>query len=206
MNHGTNTTPTKAHTNGPFWTPYLVSNSIKGENYMETIKGINPIIKICEKCNFGCSYCYYSTFNHDPKRKTMSEKMVLEIVRQAAMYNKTFGDNYINICWHGGEPLLYGTERFEKLLESVTQLLNEIKIDFSYSLQTNGYLIDKEWADIFKKYGVMIGVSIDGTEEINDSQRGIDGKPVTRTILDNIQYIRDNGTFSWHIISNYEHA
>jgi len=38
-------------------------------------------------------------------------------------------------------------------------------------LQTNGTLIDQEWAELFKKFGFGVGVSLDGYKEINDSNR-----------------------------------
>ncbi|MEK4513309.1 SPASM domain-containing protein [Paenibacillus sp. FSL K6-2524] len=39
------------------------------------------------------------------------------------------------------------------------------------SLQTNGTLITKEWAAFFKKNEFLIGVSLDGTQQIHDSRR-----------------------------------
>ena len=41
----------------------------------------------------------------------------------------------------------------------------------SNALQTNGVLIDDNWAQLFREYNWLLGVSLDGPEEINDLYR-----------------------------------
>jgi len=41
----------------------------------------------------------------------------------------------------------------------------------SQSIQTNGTLIDRRWCDLFRKYNVDIGLSLDGPPDVHDSRR-----------------------------------
>src|SRR5262249_42638893 len=44
-------------------------------------------------------------------------------------------------------------------------------VDVVHRIQTNATLIDQEWCDLFAKGGIQVGVSLDGPEDLNDSQR-----------------------------------
>ena len=41
----------------------------------------------------------------------------------------------------------------------------------SNALQTNAVLLDKNWCDLFREYQWLLGVSLDGPEEVNDRYR-----------------------------------
>lgn len=49
------------------------------------------------------------------------------------------------------------------------QLASDVELNFT--LQTNGISIDKAWIDLFEKYNIGIGVSIDGPKEYHDKYR-----------------------------------
>src|SRR5207253_80463 len=42
---------------------------------------------------------------------------------------------------------------------------------FTYTVQTNATLINDEWIRLFKRHGVVVGVSIDGPAFIHDHHR-----------------------------------
>ena len=53
----------------------------------------------------------------------------------------------------------------------------------SYYVQTNGTLINDEWAEFFKENNFLVGLSMDGYREINDLNRiDINGKGTFQTV------------------------
>lgn len=80
-----------------------------------------------------------------------------------------------NIAFQGGEPTLAGLEFYRKVIWNVWYY-NHKRLPVTYALQTNGYALDEEWCRFFKEHGFLIGLSIDGTEEIHNTYRkGKDG-------------------------------
>ena len=45
------------------------------------------------------------------------------------------------------------------------------KLDVHFAIQTNGTLIDREWAGFLAQNGFLTGLSLDGTKEVNDRFR-----------------------------------
>lgn len=74
------------------------------------------------------------------------------------------------IGFHGGEPLLYGKERFIKLCNDFIDRWPK-NVQLKFSIQTNGLLLDEEWVRILQKYKVDLGISIDGPKAFNDIYR-----------------------------------
>jgi len=75
------------------------------------------------------------------------------------------------VIFHGGEPLLFGRDRFEQLLTQVAQVGNRTKCYIRYFLTTNGILLDDNWAKLLAAYDVSCTISIDGPENIHDRAR-----------------------------------
>lgn len=123
---------------------------------------------VSEDCNLACDYCYYSTCGGKPGGEIQRvEEAVLEsFIRNVMERNKRSA----SFAWQGGEPLLAGLDFFEKVIE-LQQKYTPPQMIIANSLQTNGTLITKEWAEFFKKHGFLIGVSLDGVQDIHDSHR-----------------------------------
>lgn len=115
-------------------------------------------------CNLDCTYCWA------PDRVIQS-KMLLSIVERT-LKNLYSNPNitHIDFCWLTGEPLVMGLEYYKEVVE-LCDKLKPVTINISFSLQTNGTLLNEEWAIFFKKKDFVIGVSIDGPKEIHDKQR-----------------------------------
>jgi uncharacterized protein len=113
-------------------------------------------------CPARCSYCWSS----EPGSPVMGIDTVHDVVEWA----KTVGNDRVTITFHGGEPLLAGAEYYKKALPMISDGLEHLKPQFA--LQSNLWLMTPELADILAAYRIPIGSSIDGPEEITDSQRG----------------------------------
>ena len=131
------------------------------------------IIKIASRCNINCTYCYMYNLGDDSYKnqpKFISQKTIDEAVKKIGEHCKANNVTKFTFIFHGGEPLLMPKDKFVEMVEKM-EVLNNEGITVSYSLQTNAILIDEEWCTIFDKYNIGVGVSIDGTKEINDKNR-----------------------------------
>jgi len=121
-------------------------------------------------CNLDCAYCFYLDRTSDPYQtlpsRTMTEETLEHLVDSFLFYS------YPNsiFAFQGGEPTLAGLGFYRKLV----QLQKERGRDghnVSNSLQTNGMLIDEEWCKLFRDYNWLIGISLDGPQQIHDTYR-----------------------------------
>lgn len=128
------------------------------------------VFKIAEVCNFACPYCFMfsgKNKNAQIRQPLVSKKIIVETVQCLEEYlRRDIGIKRLEVILHGGEPLLLGPERMIFLLEQF-QRLPQVRM----SMQTNGSLIDENWIKIFEKYGLSVGVSLDGYPEIQNKTK-----------------------------------
>lgn len=96
----------------------------------------------------------------------MSDKLLEEYIAQ---YIEANDIDTVTFCWHGGEPLLAGIKFYEKAIYYQKKYAKGKKIE--NTLQTNGLLINDEWCKFFKRNNLLVGISIDGPEDIHDTYR-----------------------------------
>lgn len=126
------------------------------------------IIKPTFNCNFRCSYCYLSnTVKADTN--VIGVDVVKSLIKQVVEYVSKRPRKSVTLLWHGGEPLLWGIEKYKEIF-AYTESFEDI-LHFRHSIQTNLSLIDEEYIQLFKNYDVRVGFSLDGVKEINDCQR-----------------------------------
>ncbi len=129
---------------------------------------------IGSRCNMRCTYCYYldKSLQYDSDytpRTIMSDEVLREYIKQYIEANDV---PVVSFCWHGGEPLLAGVKFYEKALYYQQKYANGKKIE--NALQTNSLLINDEWCSLFRRGNFLLGVSLDGPQDIHDSFR-LDG-------------------------------
>lgn len=131
---------------------------------------LNLLIKPASSlCNMRCKYCFYGDVSERRSFDSfgmMSENTLETLVKRAFEY----ADDRLCFAFQGGEPTLAGIDFYRKLIDLEKQY-NTKNIAVSNSIQTNGYLIDDEWAEFFAKNGFLVGLSLDGTKEAHDSIR-----------------------------------
>ena len=118
-------------------------------------------------CNLNCTYCFYldKAELFEPGKHRMSDEVLENLIRQVM---KQSGDE-VSITWQGGEPTLMGLPFFKKVIEFETKY-GQRKV-VGNGLQTNGLLLNEEWADFLKEYNFLVGISLDGPKHIHDHYR-----------------------------------
>ena len=73
-------------------------------------------------------------------------------------------------AFQGGEPTLAGIDFFRRLV-SLQQRYGRPGQTVGNSIQTNGVLLDGAWCDLLRQYNFLVGLSIDGPEDVHDAYR-----------------------------------
>jgi len=93
-------------------------------------------------------------------------------------------------AFQGGEPTLAGLPFFEKLVEFQKQYGRDGQ-SVSNALQTNAMLLDKNWCDLFRAYQWLLGVSLDGPEEVNDLYRfNKEGRGTWKRVMQSVELLK----------------
>ncbi len=149
-------------------------------------KMIIPVIKVVGmSCNLRCTYCFYHA-RDQLVGNVMSLSLVEKFIRE---YLELFSGE-ICLNWHGGEPLLAGVEFFEKVVEYESQYAGP-QHKIQNTIQTNGILINDNWAKFFKRNDFGVGVSIDGDQQSHDRFRKTkNNRGSFRRVLKGIETLR----------------
>lgn len=140
-------------------------------------------------CNLDCTYCFYLEKENlyiNNKNWRMSGDVLRSYVKQ---YIETQDVPVVTFAWQGGEPTLLGVDFFEKVVELQREYSNGKKIENTF--QTNGVLLDDDWCEFFKENDFLIGLSIDGPEEIHDRYRVFKGgQPSFAKVMNGLEYLQ----------------
>ena len=120
-------------------------------------------------CNLDCQYCFFLSKEllYATKRQQMNEETLATYV---AEYLAASPDGEVTMLWQGGEPTLRGLPFFRTLVK-LCERYRRPGQHVVHAMQTNGTLIDEEWAEFLKANDVLVGVSIDGPEPYHDAYR-----------------------------------
>jgi uncharacterized protein len=131
------------------------------------------IVKLHSRCNLSCTYCYvYESIDQSWRNQplTMSAHTVEVLAGRIRDHATRHQLETIQVVLHGGEPLLAGHDAVEAALHAIHAAVPAGTVP-RFSVQTNGVLLDQQFLDIFHRYGVRVGVSIDGGAAANDRHR-----------------------------------
>ena len=120
-------------------------------------------------CNLDCKYCFFLSkemlYPNDKLRMPYDElegyiKQLLESHRTPT----------VTVAWQGGEPTLMGIDFYRRSIAYVRKYQKPGQ-RVEYTFQTNGVLLDDDWAAFFKAHDVLVGLSVDGPRDIHDAYR-----------------------------------
>ena len=122
------------------------------------------------QCNLDCDYCFFLSKEllYPDSRFRMDDETLERYVRQLVEAHARVPE--VTIAWQGGEPTLMGLDFFRRSVELAGKYLQPGQRAV-HTIQTNGTLIDAEWARFFAEHDFLVGISIDGPREIHDAYR-----------------------------------
>lgn len=151
-------------------------------------------------CNLDCEYCYYlekTELYPQTNNFKMTEEILEEYIKQ---YINSQPGPVVNFGWQGGEPTLRGLDFFEKAI-SLQKKYAPSGWKIENFIQTNGVLIDDQWAKFFKKNNFLVGVSLDGPAELHNKYRkDKKGKKTHHKVLAGIKKLKEYGV-TYNILS-----
>jgi len=117
-------------------------------------------------CNLRCKYCFYCDVA--ARRDVFSlGKMEISTAERLIKSALDFADGCsVAFAFQGGEPLIAGLDYFREFT-SLVKKYNEKNSEIFYSIQTNGTLVDDDWARFFRENKFLVGLSLDGDYEVN---------------------------------------
>jgi uncharacterized protein len=120
-------------------------------------------------CNLDCEYCFFLSKEmlYPGDRFRMADDLLETYIRQLLESHRTPD---VSVAWQGGEPTMMGLDFFRRSVELVDKHRKPGQ-RISYTIQTNGTLLDDDWAVFFKENDFLVGVSVDGTEPLHDAYR-----------------------------------
>ena len=131
------------------------------------------VVKVASRCNLNCNYCYVYNKGDDSFRSqppVMDRATVSALLSRVLTYNQEQKLRRVMFVFHGGEPLLAGEEFFRYFVREAAAVFRG-RVKPSYSMQTNGTLLNQDWYALFRELKISFGVSLDGPPEVNDRSR-----------------------------------
>jgi uncharacterized protein len=136
-------------------------------------RGLHVIAKpIGPVCNIACEYCFYlrkESLYPKGEQWRMSDDTLEAYVRQYIEAQPNSVDQ-IDFAFQGGEPTLMGLDFFRRVVR-FQQKHGRSGLRIHNSLQTNGIRLDDEWCGFLREHNFLVGLSMDGPEDLHDRYR-----------------------------------
>jgi len=133
------------------------------------MQNLNLLLKPASgSCNLKCGYCFYADVQSNRHRGNLG--MMRRETVEALIGNAMKEAKQVLFGFQGGEPTLWGLDNFKFFTETVDKL-NTDGVKIIYTLQTNGTMINDDWAAFFKRHNFLIGLSLDGPRQLHEANR-----------------------------------
>ncbi|MBR4644489.1 MAG: anaerobic sulfatase-maturation protein [Bacteroidaceae bacterium] len=165
------------------------------------------------RCNLRCKYCYYLEKQHlVNSKKSPSSGGGLEGGYMSDELLEAYVRDYIQLqqvpevlfTWHGGEPMLRPLSFYKQAVRYQQYYGRGRQI--SNCIQTNGTLLTSEWCQFLHDEGWLVGISIDGTQQMHDAYRlDAKGEETWQRVMNAIQMLQDYHV-EWNAMATVNHA
>ena len=155
-------------------------------------------------CNLDCKYCFYlekEALYPQASQWAMADEVLESYIRQ---YIEAQPSPVVTFAWQGGEPTLLGVDFFRKVVALQARYADGKRIQNAF--QTNGVLLDDEWARFLNDAHFLVGISIDGPRELHDAYR-VDkgGQPTFDKVMRGIDVLSRHGV-AFNTLTTVHHA
>ncbi len=144
------------------------------------------------RCNLRCSYCYYldKSSLYGGREPLMSLPLLERCIRD---FCASCDLPELTVEWHGGEPLLAGMDFFRCALAFEKKYSGGRPVH--NTLQTNGTLLNADWASFFRNNNFLLGLSLDGPEDVHDRfRKTVRGGGTFRSVMHALEALLRAGT------------
>jgi len=120
-------------------------------------------------CNLDCTYCFFLSKEklYPNSRFRMTDDLLETYIRQLIESQRT---PEVTIAWQGGEPTLMGLDFYKRSID-YEQTYARPGTTIQHTMQTNGILLNDAWCEFFREHNFLIGLSLDGPQEMHDTYR-----------------------------------
>jgi uncharacterized protein len=156
-------------------------------------------------CNLDCSYCFFLSKEmlYPGSRFRMADELLETYIRQLIESHARVPE--VQVAWQGGEPTLIGLDFFRRSVELAERYLRPGQ-RAAYTIQTNGTLLDEEWAAFFAEHEFLVGLSIDGPQELHDAYRvNKGGKGSFEQVMRGLAFLQEAGV-EWNALTTIHAA
>ncbi|MFB9882210.1 FxsB family cyclophane-forming radical SAM/SPASM peptide maturase [Planobispora siamensis] len=151
------------------------------------------VLKVHSRCDLACDHCYvyeHADQSWRGRPKVISDETVSWTAVRIAEHVKAHALNRVHVVMHGGEPLLAGPDRLDRIAAELRGHLDGI-CALDLRVHTNGVLLDERFCEVFAARGVKVGVSLDGDRAANDRHRRFaDGRSSHAQALRAVELLR----------------
>lgn len=131
------------------------------------------VLKVHQRCNLACDYCYVyehadQSWRGRPAR--MSPVVWRATIAALGRHARRHALKAVRLVLHGGEPLLYGADRLGEIAAAFRSAMPDDCLT-EVGMQTNGVRLDTATVEAMQRYGIRVGVSVDGVADDHDRHR-----------------------------------
>lgn len=131
---------------------------------------INILIKPASSaCNMACNYCFYKDVA-EHRTQAFEGMLSLADMERVIEAGMEYAEHLCSFAFQGGEPTLRGLDFYRQVVELQKKHARP-GVEIHNAIQTNGMLIDEEWAKFFAENHFLVGLSLDGPAELHNLNR-----------------------------------
>ena len=147
-------------------------------------------LQVTQECNLRCKYCIYDEDRNRRQRSHSNRSMSWSTAKKAMdfLWERSVDSTRVNVGFYGGEPLIEFS-LIKKTIQYSEYMFSGKELTFS--LTTNGTLLNDEIILYLQNHNVSLMISLDGPKDINDINRVFsDGSGTYDAIIEKIERIK----------------